>query len=152
MLVQQRFIGLLLGFLILAVIIALVYRRRLTEERAAVWLATGLLIFLLSASGALQQMLGALLGSKNVPATILAVGVLFLLAISLDLTVQVTRLSQRARNMVQEHALLEQRVAELEQADATAATDGDGCAQGASAAPQSRQEASIRPGRASGGR
>lgn len=152
MLVQQRFIGLLLGFLILAVIITLVYRRRLTEERAAVWLATGLLIFLLSASGGMQHMLGALLGSKNVPATILAVGVLFLLAISLDLTVQVTRLSQRARKMVQEHALLEQRVAELEQADATATADGDGCAQRTTEAPQPRQGAAVRRGRASGER
>ena len=114
---HQGIIGALLGFVILAVIGVLVYRRRLAEERAALWLVTGLLIFLLSASGTLQRALGWILGSKNVPATILAVGVLFLLAISLDLSVQASRLSRRARNMVQEHALLEQRVANLESAD-----------------------------------
>jgi hypothetical protein len=114
MLLQQQIVGALLGFAILAVIAMLVYRRKLTEERAAIWLAAGLLIFILSISGALQRMLGALLGSKNVPATILAVGVLFLLAICLDLSIQVTRLSRRAKNVSQEQALLEHRVAELE--------------------------------------
>jgi len=114
MLSQQQIVGALLGFAILAVIAMLVYRRKLTEERAAIWLAAGLLIFILSISGALQRMLGALLGSKNVPATILALGVLFLLAICLDLSIQVTRLSRRAKNVSQEQALLEHRVAELE--------------------------------------
>lgn len=114
MLSQQRILGTLLGFAILAAIAALVYRKKLTEERAALWLIAGLLIFILSISGTLQRMLGALLGSKNVPATILAVGVLFLLAICLDLSVQVTRLTRRAKNVNQEQALLEHRVAELE--------------------------------------
>jgi len=114
MLSQQQMVGALLGFAILALIALLVYRKKLTEERAAIWLAAGLLIFILSISGALQRMLGTLLGSKNVPATILAVGVLFLLAICLDLSIQVTRLSRRAKNVSQEQALLEHRVAELE--------------------------------------
>lgn len=114
MLSQQQIVGALLGFAILAVIAMLVYRKKLTEERAAIWLAAGLLIFILSISGALQRMLGALLGSKNVPATILAVGVLFLLAICLDLSIQVTRLWRRTKNVSQEQALLEHRVAELE--------------------------------------
>ena len=114
MLSQQTIVGVLLGFGILAVIAMLVYRKKLTEERAAIWLAAGVLIFVLSLSGALQRALGALLGSANVPATILAVGVLFLLAICLDLSVQVTRLANRAKNVSQEHALLERRVAELE--------------------------------------
>ena len=114
MLAQQQILGALLGFAILAAIGLLVYRRRLTEERAALWLVAGLLIFVLSVSGALQRMLGALLGSKNVPATILALGVLFLLAICLDLSVQVTRLTRRVKNVSQEQALLEHRVAELE--------------------------------------
>src|SRR5450759_4854350 len=114
MLSQQQIVGALLGFAILALIALLVYRKKLTEERAAIWLAAGLLIFILSISGALQRMLGTLLGSKNVPATLLAVGILFLLAICLDLSVQVTRLTRRAKNVSQEQALLEQRVAELE--------------------------------------
>lgn len=114
MLSQQQIVGALLGFAILALIALLVYRKKLTEERAAIWLAAGLLIFILSISGALQRTLGALLGSKNVPATILAVGVLFLLAICLDLSIQVTRVSRRAKNVSQEQALLEHRVAELE--------------------------------------
>ncbi len=111
---RQAVVGALLGFVILAVIGTLVYRRSLTEERAAIWLVAGLLIFVLSVSEVLQRALGALLGSKNVPATILAVGVLFLLAICLDLSVQVTRLAKRAKNVSQEQALLEHRVTELE--------------------------------------
>ena len=114
MLAQQQILGALLGFAILAAIGLLVYRRRLTEERAALWLVAGLLIFVLSVSGALQRMLGALLGYKNVPATIIALGVLFLLAICLDLSVQVTRLTRRAKNVSQEQALLEHSVTEME--------------------------------------
>ena len=114
MFVQQQILGALLGFTILTVIALLVYRKKLTEERAALWLAAGLLIFILSVSGGLQRSIGSLLGSTNTPATILAIGVLFLLAICLDLSVQVTRLARRAKNVSQEQALLEHRVAELE--------------------------------------
>jgi hypothetical protein len=117
---QQQILGALLGSVILAAIALLVYRKKLTEERAALWLAAGLLIFIVSVSGAVQRMLGDLLGSKNVPATILAVGVLFLLAICLDLSVQVTRLTRRAKNVSQEQALLEHRVADLEKGPAEA--------------------------------
>jgi hypothetical protein len=111
---QQQILGALLGSVILAAIALLVYRKKLTEERAALWLCAGVIIFVLSVSGALQRILGALLGSANMPATLLAVGVLFLLAICLDLSVQVTRLARRANNVSQEQALLEHRVAELE--------------------------------------
>ena len=114
MITQQQVLGAALGSVILAAISVLVYRKRLTEERAALWLAAGILIFVLSVSGALQHLLGTVLGSKNMPATLLAVGVLFLLAICLDLSVQVTRLTRRAKNVSQEQALLEQRVADLE--------------------------------------
>jgi hypothetical protein len=111
---QQQVLGALLGTVILAAIALLVYRKKLTEERAALWLCAGILIFVLSISGALQRALGALLGSSNMPATLLAIGVLFLLAICLDLSVQVTRLTRRAKNVSQEQALLEHRVTELE--------------------------------------
>lgn len=114
MITQQQVLGAVLGFAILCAIGILVYRRKLTEERAALWLAAGLIIFVLSVSGALQRLLGIALGSKNAPATLLAIGILFLLAICLDLSVQVTRLTRRAKNVGQEQALLEQRVAELE--------------------------------------
>ena len=72
---HQQVVGALVGFLILATIAVLAYRRKLTEERAAIALVAGLLIFLMSLSGALQHLLGDLLGSQNVPATILAMGV-----------------------------------------------------------------------------
>ena len=59
---------------------------------------------------------------QNVPATILATGVLWG-AICLDLAVQNTRLANRAKNVSQEVALLERRVAELEaQSDETRRT------------------------------
>ena len=50
MILHQQVIGALLGFLILAVIAVLVYRKKLTEERAAIALVAGLLIFLVSVS------------------------------------------------------------------------------------------------------
>lgn len=114
MFVQQRIVGALIGVAILLIIAYLVYRKKLTEERAAIWLVAGLLVFLLSVSGALQRLLGDLLGSTNMPATLLAVGTVFLLAISLDLSVQVTRHAQQAKALSQALALLEQRVSSLE--------------------------------------
>ena len=114
---QQAVVGALLGAAILAVIVYLVLRRRLAEERAVIWLVAGVLTFVVSLSGALQHGLGTLLGSSNGPATILAVGVLFLLAICLDLSVQVTRQASRAKNATQEQALLEQRVERLEKSE-----------------------------------
>ena len=114
MFAQQAVVGALLGAAILAVIVDLVLRRKLAEERAVIWLIAGVLTFVVSLSGALQRGLGTLLGSTNGPATILAVGVLFLLAICLDLSVQLTRQVSRAKNATQEQALLEQRVERLE--------------------------------------
>jgi len=107
---HQKVVGALLGALIFLVIVVLVRRRRLTEARAALWLISGFLIFILSLSRTLQVLLGRAVGSTNTAATLLALGVLFLFTICLDLAVQVTRLNKRVHDLLQEFALLEERV------------------------------------------
>jgi len=107
---HQKIAGALLGALMLLVVVYLVRRRKLTEARAALWLVSGVLIFVVSISGGLQALLGRIVGSENTPATLLALGVLFVFTICLDLAVQVTTLSRRVHNLLQELAILEETV------------------------------------------
>ncbi len=117
MFVQQRIIGITIGFIIFVTILALIRRKRLSEARAALWFIAGLLIFFISISSSLQVILGKVFGSSNMPATILALGALFLFAICLDLAVQVSFLNKRLHDVIQEFALLEQRVRSLSKTD-----------------------------------
>ena len=103
--------------LLLLVILDLVRRRYLKERYALLWIITGGLFLLLSIRKDLLYGISTLLGFVMPSNALLGLGFLFLLLISLGLSVITSRLSEKNKILAQEVVLLKKRVTDLEKRD-----------------------------------
>ncbi len=98
---------------IFILILDLVRRRKLKEEYSWLWLLTSVaLFFFVVRYGWLEfvtQIMGAIL-----PTTTLFIGALiFLMLLSIQFSIRISKLTDQVKNVVQENALLRQRIEEL---------------------------------------
>src|SRR5258708_25177135 len=94
--------------------IQLVRRRKLREEHALLWLATSAVIFFLSVSPEVTRFLGDFFAVTYAPTLILALGLLFVIVISLSHSVMITSLVDHNRELAQMNAILEWKFRQLE--------------------------------------
>jgi len=99
---------------LLLVILDLVRRRYLKERYALLWIITGGLFLFLSIRKDLLYGISTLLGFVMPSNALLGLGFLFLLLISLGLSVITSRLSEKNKILAQEVVLLKKRVTDLE--------------------------------------
>ena len=94
--------------LLLLVVFELIRSRRLRERYALLWLATGLVLVVLSAwRGGLNTIAGWLGVTGYPPAVLFAVGLLFVIAVLLHYSTVISRLSDQNTILAQRLALLE---------------------------------------------
>ncbi len=91
---------------VLLVMIELVRRRRLREEYALLWLATGTAMVALCVGYPLLEWITRAIGAVLPTTTLFLFGLLFLLAISVHFSVVLSRLTLQVRRMAQEMAIL----------------------------------------------
>ena len=98
---------------LLLVVFELIRSRRLRERYALLWLATGVVLVVLSAwRGGLNTIAGWLGVQSYPPAVLFAVGILFILAVLLHYSTVISRLSDQNVVLAQRLALLESKVDE----------------------------------------
>ncbi|MBE2267211.1 MAG: DUF2304 domain-containing protein [Anaerolinea sp.] len=94
-------------------ILELVRQKKLREDYSLLWLATGLVLLILSLSRPLLDQLAALIGVVTYPpAALFAVAIFFLLALLLHFSTVLTRITRENKRIAQQMAILQQ---ELEQ-------------------------------------
>ena len=103
----------LCSLVLLVIVVDLVRRRRLREEFSWLWVAGAMGALLLSVVPPARDTFALALGTDGRGA-LLAAGLLFLIAISLDMSTQVSRLANQQKNLTQDLARLEKRLADLE--------------------------------------
>ena len=113
MLPRQKTAMIIICIFIFICILDLVRRRRLREEYSWLWLFTSLSLFVLIIKYdwlvAITQTIGAVL-----PTSTLFLGALiFLMVLSIQFSVRISRLTDQVKNLVQENALLRERIEEL---------------------------------------
>lgn len=92
------------------VVLELIRSRRLRERYALLWLATGIVLVVLSAwRGGLNTIAGWFGVSGYPPAVLFAVGLLFVIAVLLHYSTVISRLSDENTTLAQRLALLESR-------------------------------------------
>jgi hypothetical protein len=91
-------------------VLELVRRRRLTERYALLWLASALVLLVLSAWANLLNKVSDLLGVATPVNTLFAVGLGFVLLLLLHFSVTVSRLSEENKLLAQESARLDQEL------------------------------------------
>ena len=125
------------SILLILVVLELIRSRRLRERYALLWLATGVVLLVLSAwRGALNTIAGWFGVTGYPPAVLFAVATLFILLVLLHYSTVLSRLSDQ-------NAILAQRVALLE--ERSAVVDGD--AVEAAALRELGTERRVHPGR-----
>jgi hypothetical protein len=98
------------SILLLLIVLELIRSRRLRERYALLWLATGIVLLVLSAwRGGLNTIAGWVGVSTYPPAVLFAVAIVFILAVLLHYSTVISRLSDQSTILAQRVALLEQR-------------------------------------------
>lgn len=121
---QQELEEIAVAVVICAAIFELVRRKRLMERYAILWLVAGVTVLVLSlAQGAIQK-LARDAGVYYAPSALFAIAFLFVLAILVQFSMTISRLSDQNTALAQHLALLQQRL-EAEQPGA----DGHGTAE-----------------------
>lgn len=106
MTIKQQIFSILIGLTVFIVTIELVRKKRLREEYSLLWLATSVTMMILIVRYdwllALTRLIGAVL-----PTTTLFIGsILFLILLSVQFSIKISRLSDQVKDLVQENALL----------------------------------------------
>ena len=114
MLPKQKIAMMIVSVFIFIFILDLVRRRKLKEEYSWLWLLTSMVMFILIIKYdwlvGVTEIIGAVL-----PTTTLFVGALiFLMILSIQFSVRISKLTDQVKNMVQENALLRQRIEEID--------------------------------------
>ena len=112
-------VGVAASLLLILVVLELVRGRRLKERYALLWLATGIVLLVLSAwRGGLNTVAGWLGVTGYPPAVLFAVATLFVLLVLLHYSTVISKLTDENVELAQRIALLEERVGRADPASA----------------------------------
>ena len=112
--VRQRLVAAILAGVMLLAVIELVRQRKLREEYSVLWVVTALGLLFLAINYGFLIWLTHLIGGVLPTSTLFFGGILFLMLLSLQFSVRLTRNTTRMRQLARKCALLEQRIEELE--------------------------------------
>jgi len=103
--------GAIASILLLLVVLELIRKRRLKERYALLWLATGVVLLVLSLwREGLNTIAGWLGVTSYPPAVLFAVATLFILLVLLDYSTVISKLADQNTVLAQRLALLEERL------------------------------------------
>ena len=104
------------SLVLLAIVFELIRSRRLRERYALLWLLAGAVILVLSLWRDSVNTIAGWVGIHYPPAALFAIGALFVLVVLLHYSTVISKLSDQNTILAQKLALLENRVAEGEEA------------------------------------
>ena len=112
--VRVSILGAIIAVVLLVVVFELIRRNRLQERYALLWIATGVVLLVLSVWRGAINTLAGLVGVSYAPALLFAVATVFAIVMLLHYSTVISRLVTRNTELAQAVALLEERVRRLE--------------------------------------
>jgi hypothetical protein len=109
-LAQQRAEVIILAVVICGLIFELVRRKRLMERYAILWLLAGVTVVVLSVGQSLLVKLTHAAGISYAPSAVFAIAFLFVLAMLVQFSMTISRLSDQNTALAQRLALLQERL------------------------------------------
>ncbi len=113
MLPRQKVAMMLVCAFIFLFVLDLVRRRRLREEYSWLWLLTSLSLFVLVIRYSWLVTITKIIGAVLPTSTIFLGALIFLMILSVQFSVRISTLTNQVKNLVQENALLRQRLEEM---------------------------------------
>lgn len=108
--IRQQIFALIVCVLVFATTIDMVRRRKLREEYSVLWLVTSVIMFALVIKYDWLEALTRFIGA-GLPTTTLFIGsIIFLMLLSVQFSIQISKLTNQVKNLVQDNALLRTEV------------------------------------------
>ncbi|MBI5191210.1 MAG: DUF2304 domain-containing protein [Nitrospirae bacterium] len=104
---------------LMGLVLELVRRRRLKEKYSLLWLFTAVVLLVLSLSRGLMERVAGMMGIYYAPSAFFLLAFLFLMLITLQFSVVISKLSERNKILTQEVALLKLKLKEMEPEEKT---------------------------------
>jgi hypothetical protein len=122
---RQQIFALIICVVVFATAIDMVRRRTLREEYSVLWLATSIVMFALVIRYDWLEALTRFIGA-GLPTTTLFIGsIIFLMLISVQFSIKISRLTNQIKNLVQDNALLRTELARIGKDTEKSGTDND---------------------------
>lgn len=99
---KQRVFSFIIGFVIFFFILNLIRKRKLREEYSWLWFLMATMVFILISWYGLLEKIAALVGAKVVTTALFIFAILFLVALSIQFSVEISELSEKVKNLSQE--------------------------------------------------
>lgn len=106
---RQKLLAAACGVGLLITIIELVRRRRLKEEYSVLWIAAGVVILVVGLNYSLLERITVFIGAGLTSSTLFFFGIFFVLALSLQFSVKISKLELQVKNLAQELAIAHAR-------------------------------------------
>lgn len=103
---QQQIFALIVSALVFIVVVDMVRKRRLREEYSVLWLVTSVLMFVLVLRYQWLVALTALIGAGLPTTTLFLSSIIFLMLLSVQFCIKISRLTDQVKNLSQENALM----------------------------------------------
>ena len=110
---QQQIFSLFVSVLVFVVVIDMVRKRRLREEYSVLWLATSVIMFVLVLRYEWLVSLTTFIGAGLPTTTLFLFAIIFLMLLSVQFCIKISRLTDQVKNLSQENALMKVEIENL---------------------------------------
>ncbi len=110
---RQKVVAVAIALVILTAIVELLRRRKLREEYSAIWFVTALVLMALALEPALLSWFAGIIGAKLGTSALFFGALMFLMLLSLLMTLRLSRLTFRAKALARQCALADAELEEL---------------------------------------
>ncbi|HEB53823.1 MAG TPA: DUF2304 domain-containing protein [bacterium] len=107
---RQRLVAIAGALLVVLAVFELVRRRKLREEYSWVWIATAGAVTWLAVDQQLLLTLSGWIGAASTASTLFFGGIVFLMALAVQFSIRLSKLTHRQRTLAQRLALLEEEL------------------------------------------
>jgi len=110
---RTQILAIISGVVLLVMVLELVRRRRLREEYSWIWLLTAIGYLTIAAVPRLIERGAVLLGSVRPTSVFTFLGLFFLFLVSIQFSVQISRLAEQTKDLAQQIAILDSEIRRL---------------------------------------
>jgi len=111
--IQQKIFALIISVLVFVFVVDMVRRRRLREEYSVLWLGTSVVMFVLVLRYDWLVALTTLIGAGLPTTTLFLCSIIFLILLSVQFCIKISKLTVQMKNLSQENALMKAEIEKL---------------------------------------
>lgn len=112
---QQQLFALLVSVMVFIIVVDMVRRRKLREEYSVLWLVTSVVMFVLVFRYEWLVTLTTMIGAGLPTTTLFLFSIIFLMLLSVQFCIKISKLTDQVKNLSQENALMKSEIDTLAQ-------------------------------------